>query len=154
MTPVTVQTFAAERDLHDRIAVMNYDEGIVAELACVDTSGAVFLTCATDQGDLIGVSYYRTSAEGYMYHYGSEATEANTTDYLALIDWKPKFPVYAIGAAAVSAAEEPEKPPLQREHAGYCWPTCGCPDSEEWDWDGFSSDINGGDADPDAEAGR
>ena len=25
----------------------------------------------------------------------------------------------------------------KRQHEGHCWPTCGCPDSDEWDWDGF-----------------
>jgi hypothetical protein len=98
MSADIVQCFSTEEDLHDRIVVMNYDEGIVAELACVDANGTVFLTCATEQGDLIGVSYYVTNAEGYMYHYGSEATEENTTDYRTLIKWKPEFPVYAIGA--------------------------------------------------------
>jgi predicted GNAT superfamily acetyltransferase len=93
-----VRIFSTEEELHERITVMNYDEAVVAELACVDDAGTVFLTAATDQGDLIGISYYLTNAEGYMYHYGAEATEEDTTDYRTLMDWKPKFPVRAIGA--------------------------------------------------------
>lgn len=98
MTAPEVQVYSTEENLHDRIVVMNYDEGIVAELACVDAKGNVFLTCATDHGDAIEVAYYLTNGEGYMWHYGSEATEENAMDYRALVDFKPTFPVYAIGA--------------------------------------------------------
>jgi len=32
-----------------------------------------------------------------------------------------------------------------RRHKGHCYPKCGCPDSEAFDWEGFADDINGGD---------
>lgn len=25
---------------------------------------------------------------------------------------------------------------------GYCYPDCGCPESQDFDWDGFADDIN------------
>lgn len=29
-----------------------------------------------------------------------------------------------------------------RRHKGHCYPKCGCPDSEAFDWEGFADDIN------------
>jgi len=37
-------------------------------------------------------------------------------------------------------------PSNQKPHPyGYCYPDCGCPDSDAFDWDGFAADINGTD---------
>jgi hypothetical protein len=32
----------------------------------------VFIASGTEQGDLMGIAYYCTNAEGYMHHYGVE----------------------------------------------------------------------------------
>ena len=36
---------------------------------------------------------------------------------------------------------------IKSSHSGYCYPDCGCPESDAFDWDGFADDINGFDPD-------
>jgi hypothetical protein len=91
---VSVETFDSREALEDKLFEMNYDDGVNPELACIDGRGTAFLACGTDHGDEMGIAYYLTNAEGYMYHYGAEC-EA-TEDVRRLLQWKPEFPVLAI----------------------------------------------------------
>lgn len=87
--------FDTREQLDAHLVDMNYEHGINPELACIDDAGAAFLACGTEQGDCMGIAYYVTNAEGYMYHYGTE-WDADDED---LLTWVPTFPVRAIGVA-------------------------------------------------------
>lgn len=88
-----IMTFESRQVLEDKLLTMNYDDGVNPELACVDGHGQVFLACGTEQGDCMGIAYYLTNADGYMYHYGTEEKVDQE-----LLQWIPAFPVVAIGA--------------------------------------------------------
>lgn len=91
---MTLQTFDTREALESKLFGMN-DDGVLPELACVDAKGTAFLACGTDQGDEMGIAFYLTNAEGYMYHY---CMECPSSDIDNLIGWGPTFPVSAIGA--------------------------------------------------------
>jgi hypothetical protein len=92
---VNVKTFDTREALEAKLFAMNYDDGVIPQLACLDAFGTTFLACGTDQGDEMGIAYYITNAEGYMYHY---CMECSSSDIDNLISWVPTFPVSAIGA--------------------------------------------------------
>lgn len=83
--------FLDRESLNDHLLTLNYDQGINPEMACIDKNQQAFLACGTEEGDSMGIAFYVTDAEGYMYHYGVEYDGDRS-----ILDWTPQFPVHAL----------------------------------------------------------
>lgn len=83
--------FVNREELDDYLLMLNYDMGISPELACIDKNQNVFLACGTEEGDAMGIAYYFTNEDGYMYHYGVEYDGDRS-----FRNWVPTFPVSAL----------------------------------------------------------
>lgn len=93
LSNLKVFVFEEEKWLVEKLNVMNYEDGRSPEIALVDSIGTVFIAAGTEEGDAMGIAYYTTNAEGYMYHYGNDG-ELYDEDNIR--DWKPTFPCFGI----------------------------------------------------------